>query len=90
MKNINTLLHFMRYFEPHCLILNDTRICYVSALEYPDRQDVVDLFSGSGFLREEPRNVVMKYAGIVRDGDEDHWMLVETQQPGFYPVWEIQ
>jgi len=51
MKNMQTLKHFMRYFEPHCEERDGRKYCYVSALEYPEAQEALDLFGGYGFFR---------------------------------------
>ena len=71
MKNMQTLKYFMRYFEPHCEEREGIRYCYVSALEYPEAQEALDLFSGNGFFPGAQASVTLKYAELVHeDGDE--------------------
>lgn len=90
MKNMNTLLHFMRYFEPHCMEKDGERVCYVSALEYPDEHEALEVLGGNGFFAGGPRSVVMKYAGRkIVDGDEQ-WILHDQQLPETFPVWEAR
>ena len=90
MRNIDTLLYFMRYFEPHCVERNGETVCYVSALEYPDQEDVIDLLAGNGFIRSDPKILRLKYAGIVRTVGDEHWELSDVELPGLYPVWEAR
>lgn len=90
MKNMDTLLHFMRYFEPHCLEKDGDRVCYVSALEYPDREEALEVLGGNGFLADGPRTVKLRYARRESvDGDE-RWRLSDEERPGSFPVWEAR
>jgi len=90
MKNMDTLLHFMRYFEPHCLEMNGERVCYVSALEYPDQEEALEVLGGNGFFANGPTSVVLKYAGRESVDGEDQWRLADEQLPGTFPVWEAR
>jgi hypothetical protein len=90
MKNMNTLLHFMRYFEPHCLEKDGERVCYVSALEYPDREEALEVLGGNGFFANGPRTVALKYAGRESIDGEDKWHLYDVETPGSFPVWEAR
>ncbi|MDY0227808.1 MAG: hypothetical protein RBR38_13375 [Desulfomicrobium apsheronum] len=90
MKNMNTLLHFMRYFEPHCVEKGGERICYVSALEYPDKNEVLEVFGGNGFFANGPTVVVLKYAGRKNVDGDDQWWLSDEQLPETFPVWEAR
>lgn len=90
MKNMNTLLHFMRYFEPHCIEMNGERICYVSALEYPDKIEALEVFGGNGFFAHGPKDVILKYAGLKNIDGDDQWLLSDEQLPETFPVWEAR
>ncbi|NLW82363.1 MAG: hypothetical protein GXY42_11930 [Desulfovibrionales bacterium] len=90
MKNMNTLLHFMRYFEPHCIENAGQKVCYVSALEYPDKDEALEALGGNGWIASGPSNIELKYAGLVRTDDGERWQLTDEQLPGSYPVWEAR
>jgi len=87
MKNMHTLLYFMRYFEPHCVERDGTRYCYVSALEYPEAGEALDVFDGNGFFAEAPRSIVLKHAALISEGEDERWRLADEARPGSYPVW---
>lgn len=87
MKNMHTLKYFMRYFEPHCEEREGRRYCYVSALEYPEAQEALDLFSGNGFFAGAPTSIVLKYAELVHADGDERWHLGGEEKPGTYPVW---
>ena len=90
MENINTLLHFMHYFEPHCIEVDGVRVCYVSALDYPDENEALEVLGGNGFFANGPSKILLKYAGLRHvDGDE-RWRLTDEQLPGTYPIWEAR
>ena len=90
MKNMNTLLHFMRYFEPHCIEKDGERICYVSALEYPDKNEALEVLGGNGFFAHGPQKVTMKYVGRKNVDGDDQWSLSDEQLPETFPVWEAR
>jgi len=90
MKNMNTLLHFMRYFEPHCIEKNGERICYVSALEYPEKDEALEVLGGNGFFAHGLKKVTMKYAGRKNVDGDDQWSLSDEQLPDTFPVWEAR
>ena len=87
MKNLHTLRHFMRYFAPHCEEINGRRMCFVSALEYPDAAEALDVFGGNGFFAGAPTHIEKKYAGLVQDGGDDRWNLSDEPKPETYPIW---
>ncbi len=87
MKNMQTLKHFMRYFEPHCEERGGREYCYVSALEYPEAQEALDLFGGYGFFEGAPSSIALKYAQLVSEAGDERWVLEAEQRPGAYPVW---
>jgi hypothetical protein len=87
MKNMQTLKYFMRYFEPHCEERGGRRYCYVSALEYPEAREALDLLGGNGFFPGAPGSIVLKHAELVHENGEERWHLGAEEKPGTYPVW---
>lgn len=87
MNNLHTLRYFMRYYEPHCLQKDGKTRCYVSALEYPDADEALEVFGGTGFYADAPRSIKLKYASLVGENGNEYWLLEDSQKPGAYPVW---
>lgn len=90
MRNIDTLRYFMRYFVPHCVQKDGSTVCYVSALEYPEREDALDVLTGEGFFSRGPQHIVLRYAVLVRDNGRGWWRIGDHAGQGAYPVWEAR
>lgn len=84
---METLLYFLRYFEPHCEERDGVRRCYLSALDYPEVDDAVHALEerGLGVEAVERRAVRLD----VVDGDR-RWVACEVTAPDALPVWEAR
>lgn len=84
---METLLYFLRYFEPHCEERDGVRHCYLSALDYPDAQDAVQA------LEEHGMEVVSLKRHFVHldvvDGDR-RWVPCVDEVPDALPIWEAR
>jgi hypothetical protein len=68
--------------------VDGVRVCYVSALEYPDQIEALEVLGGNGFFADGPTRILLKYASRhLVEGDE-RWQLTDEQTPGTFPVWE--
>jgi len=65
--------------HPHCIEKNGERICYVSALEYPEKDEALEVLGGNGFFAHGLKKVTMKYAGRKNVDGDDQWSLSDAK-----------
>ncbi len=84
---LETLLYFLRYFEPHCEEREGERWCYLSALDYPDADDAAHVLEEAGIGVESLRR---RYVRLAVDGVDQRWVECEPTVPDALPVWEAR
>ncbi|MEJ5243469.1 MAG: hypothetical protein WHT64_07940 [Desulfomicrobiaceae bacterium] len=84
---METLLYFLRYFEPHCEEREGVRRCYLSALDYPQAEDAAQALEehGMAVTSLERRFVRLE----VVDGDR-RWVPCAATASDALPIWEAR